>query len=728
MLYRLARRYDEFPGELDAGSSLRGAFKGWFHHGVALEREWATLDMEREPDLDDQENLLAWRDRPLGAFYRVNPYRLDDVQSAITELYAIAASAAIHDGWKRPAIVKKGRRTLHVIQRPVTARGLGGHAFAVVGYNEVGFLVQNSWGPDWGKDGFATLPYDDWFDSVYDAWVARPGVPQTPFYRGRTRTSVATGGELATGAGPDLRRLAMHVVNLGNEGRLSSAGKFASTPRQIDRLAEHMDAWHDFWLARGRATQRNVVLYAHGGGVTESSGLEIGQRQLNWWLNNGVYPVSFVWETGAGKTLLNAIVDAVKEALPIGGVGFDLMEQFDRLVEGVCRNSVRFLWEEMKQNGRAASLPIPNPGAIQWPPASSAASDAMAEMPGASLLVDRLAQAAARPGKPPLVVHLVAHSAGSVLQGSLLERLNAAGLPVGTMNWMAPAITVREFADTVLPHLGGPSPTVRRFTSFNLSDPLELDDSLGFGGFDVYHKSIVYLLARAFERVTGGPPEAPILGMTKFWDDPFGGSTLGQVVAAAGGSLVVSRSSAPVDGRSDATRHASFDEDTATLTSIAMRILGVTTEPEKYTYESHAALRDEGTPALPAGVPVAGPAGVMEPAPTPVATPTPVPAGPSRAGGAVLPMGAPPPDRRATRATRAPRTRREPARAAAGTAAPGSEPIVETEQAPSKRPTAPRTANQVLEPEVAVAPQTSSPILDVLQATGWKVPTEPTDG
>ena len=45
-----------------------------------------------------------------------------------------------------------------MIQRPVDAKGLGGHAFAIVGYNEVGFLVQNSWGPEWGKGGFATLP------------------------------------------------------------------------------------------------------------------------------------------------------------------------------------------------------------------------------------------------------------------------------------------------------------------------------------------------------------------------------------------------------------------------------------------------------------------------------------------------------------------------------------------------------------------------------------------
>ena len=38
MLYALARRYDEFPGTADVGSSLRGAFKGWHRHGVCRRR------------------------------------------------------------------------------------------------------------------------------------------------------------------------------------------------------------------------------------------------------------------------------------------------------------------------------------------------------------------------------------------------------------------------------------------------------------------------------------------------------------------------------------------------------------------------------------------------------------------------------------------------------------------------------------------------------------------
>ena len=84
--------------------------------------------------------------------------------------------------------MERDGETMYVISAPADREAIGGHAFALVGYNRTGFLVQNSWGVQWGKGGFATLPYEDWLDSAYDAWVARPGVPQTPLISGRTRT------------------------------------------------------------------------------------------------------------------------------------------------------------------------------------------------------------------------------------------------------------------------------------------------------------------------------------------------------------------------------------------------------------------------------------------------------------------------------------------------------------------------------------------------------------
>lgn len=40
MLYEMARRYDEWPGEDYEGSSARGTMKGWVAHGVVNRISW----------------------------------------------------------------------------------------------------------------------------------------------------------------------------------------------------------------------------------------------------------------------------------------------------------------------------------------------------------------------------------------------------------------------------------------------------------------------------------------------------------------------------------------------------------------------------------------------------------------------------------------------------------------------------------------------------------------
>jgi hypothetical protein len=667
MLYHLARRYDEFAGEDDAGSSLRGALKGWFNHGVLPEDRWPSLAMDPVPDLDDEQLLALARQWPLGTFYRVNPFRLDDMQSAITELNAICASAVVHDGWVNPVVMRHNGKTVHVIARRVDARQLGGHAFALVGYNEVGFLVQNSWGTDWGKGGFATLPYEDWLDSAYDAWVTRPGVPKTPFASGRTRTAAGTGGELVTAPAPDLKRLANHVINLGNQGLLSTSGNFISTPAQIDRAFGHAQRWHDLWLAQpGAPRERHVLLYAHGGLQAEDRGLQSAQRNVNWWLNNRVYPLFFAWQSGPAETLLNQLADTVKVRFPFG-FGFDLLEALDRAVELAARQSFRWMWDEMKENARAASEPIRNQGEVVWPPAP-AAQAAMAAMPGASLTVLRLAEYA-RQQDEPVLVHLVGHSAGAIFHAALLQRLIGAGVPVASMALLAPALQVDEFGRDMLPHLGSGG-AVQRFAVFNLSDRLELDDVCGAGGADVYHKSLLYLVSRALENRAPGQSEVPLLGMARFFDRPSGRSTLLGEIRARGGDCVFSPAALRDDSRSDATSHGGFAGNARTMTSVVMRILGRSTAAPENNYQPNAALTE------------------TEPVPPAAARPR-------------QPDAA-------------------PAMVAAEIHEPGERPLAETAEPQTEQPSAP-TEPARLDSEVAVAPHSGSPVIDVLVAQGWRV-------
>lgn len=73
----------------------------------------------------------------------------DDIKFALINYGPILASIK----WPKDIKVKDG-----VLQPSETNEG-GYHAFVIYGYNEDGFLCQNSWGRDWGKKGRFILPY-----------------------------------------------------------------------------------------------------------------------------------------------------------------------------------------------------------------------------------------------------------------------------------------------------------------------------------------------------------------------------------------------------------------------------------------------------------------------------------------------------------------------------------------------------------------------------------------
>ena len=121
-----------------------------------------------EPKEGWQQDAAA---RPLGAYYRINKDSIVDMQAAIQEVHAIYASGSVHEGWwvktsDAPPVIDM-----------TDAKENGGHAFAIVGYNADGFIIQNSWGGSWGYRGFAILTYADWVKNGMDAWVAVMGAP-----------------------------------------------------------------------------------------------------------------------------------------------------------------------------------------------------------------------------------------------------------------------------------------------------------------------------------------------------------------------------------------------------------------------------------------------------------------------------------------------------------------------------------------------------------------------
>ncbi len=244
-----------------------------------LDREWnhgrgpPKSPLNALVDLDEPDFLASCRQRPLGAYYRVNAYRLDDMQSAISELHAIAVSAAIHDGWSKPRLKSSnGGAVRRHRPRPDGEPGRRPRVRPRRLQRASASSSRTRGAPTGATTASRSCTYDDWLLSAYDAWVARPGVPNTPFARPPSSSARYDDrrGRPQRRAEPALLR--NFVVNTANDGLLSERGKMTSTPPQVDGIFTNMAAKHAAWPA-GQRRPRHIVLYAHGGLIDENGGL-----------------------------------------------------------------------------------------------------------------------------------------------------------------------------------------------------------------------------------------------------------------------------------------------------------------------------------------------------------------------------------------------------------------------------------------------------------------------
>lgn len=96
MLYAMARRYDEWPGEDYDGSSARGAMKGFWKHGVCRDELWPSTGVPAgDPSKIAREALT----RPLGAYLRVPVRNLIAMHCALAEVGVLLVTLRVHDKW-----------------------------------------------------------------------------------------------------------------------------------------------------------------------------------------------------------------------------------------------------------------------------------------------------------------------------------------------------------------------------------------------------------------------------------------------------------------------------------------------------------------------------------------------------------------------------------------------------------------------------------------------------
>lgn len=307
MLYESARLHDEWVDDAVGGSSLRGAIKGFFQNGVCT-RSTAPWQSRGRWMLTREISKDA-RNVTLGGYFRLPPELLAH-QAAVVETRAILVSAHVHEGWKKPvggAIRFRRDR-------------IGAHAFVVLGYDDKGFIVQNSWGAGWGKGGLAHWSYEDWAENLIDAWVLRlaPGQPGTFDLRPRiaARPFSPSDGEPAIarasasrGPLPVPRRHSLigHLLNLEADGFVDS-GAMGSSIATLAETARFLAS------AEAREKYERLAFFLHdpflgAGPLSRIAGAMVAPLK-----QRGVYPVHILYGLSEVETIRLRLLSEADQA------------------------------------------------------------------------------------------------------------------------------------------------------------------------------------------------------------------------------------------------------------------------------------------------------------------------------------------------------------------------------------------------------------------------------
>lgn len=342
-----------------------------------------------------------------------------------------------------------------------------------------------------------------------------------------------------------------HLVNL-SMGAFSSGGEWTTSRADVDAIfADHLP--RALQAARTKGQPLRLVFQAHGGLNDEATGLAIAQKSVAWWTANGVYPIYFTWETGLFETIGQLLRRASGEGA---------RDLADYTSDPVIQETVRLLqapkiWGGMKLSAQLASSP----------PTTGQSHQAQDGTEGGAYYVAQQLAAFCRANRDEVEVHAVGHSAGSIFHSWFIPCALELGVPVfRSLHLMAPAVRVDLFKEK-LAALVGPHQGIDELTLYTMKEDLEADDSCA----KVYRKSLLYLIFHALEPQR----KTPILGLE---ESLRADHELGRMFGLDGGSSraeVIWSRTPTRHGRSAsmATSHGGFDDDPATMGSIARRIL-----------------------------------------------------------------------------------------------------------------------------------------------------------
>ena len=139
----------------DSGAYIRDGIKSLAKLGVCPESEWPY----RISDFTKKPSAKCYKD---ATRHRITSYHrmltIDEMRGCLADGFPFVFGFTVYTAFESEAVARSG-----VVNMPrLIEKVIGGHAVVGAGYDDTQkrFWVRNSWGADWGQDGYFTMPYD----------------------------------------------------------------------------------------------------------------------------------------------------------------------------------------------------------------------------------------------------------------------------------------------------------------------------------------------------------------------------------------------------------------------------------------------------------------------------------------------------------------------------------------------------------------------------------------
>jgi C1A family cysteine protease len=138
----------------DAGCEIRDVVKGLAKWGTCAERLY-PYDVRRYTRKPTPAAYADAAKRRIKTYHRIAG--LDAMRACLAEGYPVIFGFTVYESFESDEMARTG-----VLAMPgKDEREMGGHAVLAVGYDDGAerAIVRNSWGADWGQNGYFTMPY-----------------------------------------------------------------------------------------------------------------------------------------------------------------------------------------------------------------------------------------------------------------------------------------------------------------------------------------------------------------------------------------------------------------------------------------------------------------------------------------------------------------------------------------------------------------------------------------